>query len=102
MDINDATFTSSMRLTGGIDEYSVDGNRFESDIPPYGRKVRFLNDNGYDSDLEDARKYFKENQILTIEEIYVGRSSSSVKFEGYEELFNTVMFEDVEETEWKH
>lgn len=85
-----------MKLTGGIDEYSWELKRFESDIPPKGRIVRFLNDNGYDSELEHARKFFKENQILIVEEIYVGRSNSKVKFENYEGLFNTVMFEDVE------
>ena len=85
-----------MKLNGGIDEYSLEFKRFESDVSPKGRKVRFLNDNGYDSDLEYARMFFKENQILTVEEIYVGRSNSNVKFENYEGLFNTVMFEDVE------
>ena len=85
------------RVGGMNDEYSWNFERFESDVPPRGRKVRFLNDNGYDSELEHARKFFKENQILIVEEIYVGRSSSKVKFENYEGFFNTVMFEDVEE-----
>ena len=89
-----------MSLEGGIHMYAHIFDRYMSDVPPKGRKVRFLNDNGYDSDREYANKYFKEGQILTIKEIYVGRSSSEVEFEDYpHKEFNTVMFEDVEVTE---
>ena len=84
----------TMSLIGGIDTYRL-GKRFDSDISPYGRKVFFLNENGYDSDKEYARKFFKENQVLTVKEIYVGRSGSKVEFVGFEnEKFNTVMFSD--------
>ena len=86
----------TMSLEGGLNMYAFLGKRFKSDIPPTGRKVRFLNKNGYDGDREYANKYFKEGQILTVKEIYVGRSSSEVEFEEFHDRrFNTVMFEDV-------
>lgn len=92
-----------MSLKGGIDMYAHLSNlsnsfkRYKSITPATGRKVYFLNDNGYDSERETANKYFKEGQILTIKEIYVGRSSSTVEFEELpDKNFNTVMFEDVE------
>ena len=85
-----------MKLTGGIDAYSCDFKRFESDTPPNGRKVKFLNENGHDWQLEEARKIFKEGQILEVEEIEVGGWSSKVKFADCDGWFNTVMFEDVE------
>lgn len=85
-----------MDLTGGIDMYSL-GKRYDSNESPQGRKVRFLNKNGYDMDREYAAKHFKEGQLLTVKEIYVGRSSSNVEFEDLPgKEFNTVMFEDVE------
>lgn len=85
-----------MSLDGGLDMYSAFGSRFKSNISPKGRKVKFLNDNGYDSEREYTNKYFKENQILTIEEIYVGRNSSEVEFEELlGKRFNTVMFADL-------
>jgi len=85
-----------MNLDGGIDLYG-DG-RYESDESPYGRKVKYLQENGYDSDVEDANKYMTKGQILTVKEIYVGSWSSTVEFvELPDKEFNTVMFEDVEE-----
>lgn len=85
-----------MDLTGGIDEYNW-GKRFESEISPRGRKVKYLNENGYDRDREYANQFFKEGDILTIKEIYVGNSRSRVEFIEFEgNEFNTVMFEDVE------
>lgn len=90
-----------MKLDGGIDMYTHNFDNFEivriGNTTCKGRKVFFLNYNGYDSELERARKYFDKGQILTVEEIEVGRSSSNVKFEGVDEWFNTVMFEDLEE-----
>lgn len=84
-----------MRLDGGIDEYQMFGERFGTGKSPYGRKVIYLNENGYDTEREVANKYFKENQMLTVSEIYVGRSSSTVEFvELPNYKFNTVMFED--------
>lgn len=88
----------SMSLTGGIDMYSFDGERSGSNVSPEGRKVVYLNKNGYDMERDRANKHFKEGQILTIKEIYVGRSSSEVEFiELPDNRFNTVMFDDVKE-----
>lgn len=84
-----------MKLDGGIDTYSF-GKRYLTDEKPYGRKVKYLNDNGYDIEREVANKHFTEGQILTVKEIYVGRSSSEVEFVELEgKRFNTVMFEDI-------
>lgn len=93
-----------MRLDGGIEEYTVylnDGfaqKRHLTENKPYGRKVKYLQQNGWSSDKEFANKYLHKNQILTVKEIYVGRSSSEVEFVEFPNLkFNTVMFEDVKE-----
>jgi hypothetical protein len=84
-----------MSLIGGIDTYSM-GLRFKSEESPKGRKVIFLNDNGYDIQRETANRYFSEGDILTVKEIYVGRSSSEVELEECpDKKFNTVMFADV-------
>lgn len=86
----------TMSLIGGIDTYSMSLKRYKSDTSPEGRKVVFLNDNGYDSEREYANSLFKEGEILTIKEIYVGRSSSKVEFKEYpNKHFNTVMFADI-------
>lgn len=87
-----------MNLIGGIDMYSFPIKRYKSDTSPEGRKVIFLNDNGYDIEREYANDLFEEGQVLTIKEIYVGRSSSEVEFIEYpDKRFNTVMFADVGE-----
>jgi hypothetical protein len=86
-----------MRLDGGYDMYGQFGERYLSTEPPLGRKVRYLNKNGWDYDKEYANKFFKEGQVLTVKEIYVSRSSSEVEFIEYpDHRFNTVMFEDME------
>lgn len=86
-----------MSLEGGLDMYASFGTRYLSDVPPEGRKVYFLNKNGYDGQRDYANKLFEENQILTVKEIYVGRSSSEVEFVEFpHKMFNTVMFADVE------
>lgn len=86
-----------MSLEGGLDMYATLGTRYLSDVSPEGRKVYFLNKNGYETQREHANKFFEENQVLTIKEIYVGRSSSEVEFiELPHKKFNTVMFADVE------
>lgn len=85
-----------MNLNGGIDQYSFTGERYKDQKPPKGRKVRFLNENGYDGDLEYAREFFNEGDELEVNEIYVERSNSTVEFIGFEgKLFNTVLFEDI-------
>jgi hypothetical protein len=84
-----------MSIVGGLDLYASLGTRFKGGDAPLGRKVIFLNDNGYDSQRERANKLFKKGEILTVKEIYVGRSHSDVEFLEYEGRFNTVMFADV-------
>lgn len=91
----------TMSLVGGLDMYAFKfGSRYKSgtfDKSPEGRKVVFLNENGYDVQREHARMFFKEGDILTVKEIYVGRSSSDVEFvEVPNQKFNTVMFADAE------
>ncbi len=90
-----------MDLTGGLNMYAMVGDEFmsrhNSDESPEGRKVKFLNDGGWDGEAESANGYFDEGEVLTVKEIYVGRSSSTVEFvEFLNKEFNTVMFEDVE------
>lgn len=86
----------AMSLLGGLDMYAEFGTRYGDCPPCCGRKVRFLNTNGWDGEAERANEYFEEGQVLTIKEIYVGRSSSEVEFEELPgKRFNTVMFTDV-------
>jgi hypothetical protein len=85
-----------MKLDGGIDTYSFPEERYKTSISPLGRKVVYLNENGWDGNREYANKYFAKGQVLTVKEIYVGRSSSEVEFVEFpDKKFNTVMFEDV-------
>lgn len=89
--------TRTMSISGGINTYSFNDDRYENGALPKGRKVYFLNDNGYEIDRETAREYFKPNEVLTVQEIYVDRSSSQVEFiEHPGKRFNTVMFADVQ------
>ncbi len=61
-----------------------------------GTKVRFLNKNGYEYDLEHARKYLNTNRIYTVRNIDVGGWSSTVYLEEVPgEYFNTVCFKEV-------
>ena len=85
----------TMSIIGGIDMYSR-GERFKSDSPPAGRKIRFLGQNGRDSQLQEALDIMPVGQILTVKEIYVGGSCSYVEVEEHEGRFNTVMFADME------
>lgn len=90
----------TMSIDGGVIMYcyftGVDNPRYNDKPSPRGRKVRFLDKNGYSSQLDVARKCFDKGDILTVKEIYVDRSSSSVEFlEVSNKRFNTVMFEDV-------
>jgi hypothetical protein len=59
----------------------------------WGTTVYFLDKNGYDSQREDARQYFTKGQALTVANIDVGSSSSTVTFKELPgKWFNTVMF----------
>lgn len=86
---------STMSLAGGIDTYSL-GKRYQDGDVPHGRKVEYLQTNGWGYDVEHANECFEKGQILTIKEVYVGRSNSEVEFiEFPNKKFNTVMFSDV-------
>lgn len=88
-----------MSLIGGIDEYQP-GKRYKSEESPAGRLVFFLAENGRDSELARAKSIIPAYKILTVKEIYVGRSSSTVEFMEYPgKRFNTVMFADIGFTE---
>lgn len=93
-----------MSLDGGLLTYRLVGeiqDRHITSKPPKGRKVRFLNDNGREFEREVANQLIEEGEILTVKEIFVGTSSSTVEFMEYPgKEFNTVMFEDVEVNEW--
>lgn len=94
----------TMSIEGGLLTYTQlfeqEGKRHISNEPPTGRKVKYLNKNGYLYDLKFANQFFKEGQILTVKEIYVGRSSSKVVFfEQPTKEFNTALFEDVKDSE---
>lgn len=85
----------TMSLIGGIDTYKIN-KRFKSEVSPKGRKVVFLARNGREKELAQAKELFVENEVLTVNEIYVGRSSSTVEFEELiDQEFNTVMFADL-------
>ena len=61
-----------------------------------GDKVKFLNKNGHDWQLEDANEFMNEKDVLTVETTTAGDWSSTVVFKEHPGLqFNTVMFEDV-------
>lgn len=92
----------TMSLDGGLlmyTNFTLGANgieRYNSQKPPKGRTVEFINDNGYDSELEYAQKYFNKGDVLVVKEIYVGRGNSKVEFINYDGLrFNTVHFVDV-------
>ena len=89
-----------MRLHGGILTYSTVGKfneRHLSNKSPEGRKVKFINENGYEFERNKANDLFIEGEILTVKEIYVGRSSSTVELVEYPNIkFNTVMFTDLD------
>ena len=59
-----------------------------------GEKVFFTGIGGHPYQLEEAKKIFSVGQELTIDDIDVDSSFSSVKFKEHDEWFNTVMFEN--------
>ena len=84
-------------IDGGLNVYYAETNRHNDEEPLEGRKVKYLNKNGYDHDRERANKFFKEGEILTVKEIYVDSWSSTVEFEEFPgKVFNTVMFTDLD------
>lgn len=85
---------TTMVIDGGV---TRSGKRYNDGKSPKGRLVRYLNVNGTDGDRRMANFTLKEGQVLEVAEIYVDSCVSYVEFGAYpNELFNTVMFEDVE------
>jgi GH18 family chitinase len=59
-----------------------------------GERVRFLDKNGYDTELSVAREQMKEGDLFTVEAVSIGGWTSSYRFkETGGQYFNTVMFE---------
>jgi len=65
--------------------------------PRRGDRMRFLNRNGYDHELESARKLFRVRKHYTVVDCHVGDWHHSVAFEGVPGRHNGVMFRRVEE-----
>jgi len=60
---------------------------------PSGTVVYFLDENGYDGDLEYARQYMQKHQNLTVKQIDIGGWRTEVEFEEIPgKWFNSVMF----------
>lgn len=60
-----------------------------------GDKVRFLDRNGYERDLESARRVFTKDQMLTVKSVDVDKWSSTYEFVNVFGRYNTVMFEPI-------
>jgi hypothetical protein len=62
--------------------------------PAAGDELVFLDQNGRDSEREEARKHFTKDQILKVRNIETGDWSNSIEFEEVPgKRFNGVMFE---------
>ena len=59
---------------------------------PIGTKLIFLNKNGYDYQLEEAREKFVVGKLYTVVGGNIFRNDSVVEFEEVEGEWNTVMF----------
>jgi len=63
-----------------------------------GSKVKFLGEHGLDYDVPDAiEDGLVKGEIYTVEYMIVGGWSSEVKLEEFDDVYNTVMFENVED-----
>ena len=61
-----------------------------------GSVVKYLNQNGSDSERGRANEVLREGQELIVEEIEINNWSSYYYFAGFNFPFNTVMFEIIE------
>jgi hypothetical protein len=69
---------------------TINGREF----PAAGDELVFVAANGYDSQREEANKFFTKDQILKVKSVEVGNWSTSVEFEEAPgKRFNSVMFE---------
>jgi hypothetical protein len=60
--------------------------------PEPGDKMQFLDRNGYDVELEAARKVFTKGQVVTVKKFDLGGWCSSITFEELSGKWNSVMF----------
>ena len=60
--------------------------------PEPGDKMQFLDRNGYDVELETARKVFTKGQVVTVKKFDLGGWCSSITFEELSGKWNSVMF----------
>lgn len=63
--------------------------------PSKGDKMRYLAENGYDSERDAANAKMKRGEILTVERFHLGNWQSLVEFEELTGRWNSVMFEFV-------
>ncbi len=64
--------------------------------PAAGDLMKFIDENGYPHQLEEARKLFAKDQVLTVKTIEVDGWSNFIEFEQRPgKRFNGVMFEPV-------
>lgn len=61
-------------------------------FPGAGEFVTFTNMNGYDIEREAAAKHFAVGEVLEVEYVEIGTSSSSIKIKGNNGNWNSVMF----------
>lgn len=60
--------------------------------------VRFLNENGWDGEAEEANRHLEEGALYTVDYVIINSWSSEVYLKEVPGIgFNTVMFEDAEE-----
>jgi hypothetical protein len=67
----------------------------KENFPGKGDKVRFMNQNGYDTEREKALKAIGLERIVTVVHCDIGSSSSSYTFEEVPGKWNTVMFDKI-------
>lgn len=60
-----------------------------------GDRVRFLNENGYDSERKEAAVILDEAKTYVVEFVNVGSWRTALKLEGVPGFFNSVMFASV-------
>lgn len=80
-------------LDGAEEDISDD---LAAQFPGAGEFVTFMNENGYESQREQAAKHFTVGEVLEVEYVEIGNSSSAIKFKGIPGTWNSVMFKMLE------
>lgn len=63
-------------------------------------KVTYLGKHGYDIQREQANKVLEIDKQYVVTGGYMGRSSSYFELEGFDQTFNTVMFDAEDGFDW--